>query len=356
MRSRMINFRRLFFVFMLLVSFTGCDSINLYFASKKATLNTSEKTLYVPTGYDLEQVAELFLKEGLIEEKNDFLAIGTYKKLEASRIAGGKYIIAPQTNLKEVLNGITLNSLGNGNKEVEVDVTIANCRDVYQLAGKVAIQLELDSTDLVNFILSDSTLGKYGFVDATIGALFLPNTYRFFWDTNEEDFVERMAKEFRGFWNEERKVKLNAAGFSSPSEAVTLASVVYKEQDKYPEEWPTIAGLYINRLKNGWKLQSDPTFRFCWGDQLKGVKRLTFEHRKIDCPYNTYLYAGLPPGPIFIPPSSVVEAVLNFEQNSYFYMCAKPDGNGLHNFARSLSEHNRNARIYQAWLTKQNIR
>lgn len=356
MRSRMIQVKKLFFLLLISVSFSGCDSINLFFASKKATLNKSETTLFIPSGLDLEQVADLFLKNGLIEETSDFLAIGEYKKLDSNRIAGGKYIISPQTNLKEVLNGLTLNSLGNGNKEVEVDVTIANCRDVYQLAGKVALQLELDSAELVDFIISEETLDKYGFENETIGALFLPNTYRFFWDTDKELFLARMAKEFRNFWNEERKTKLNKAGFSSPSEAVTLASIVYKEQDKNPEEWRTIAGLYINRLRNGWKLQSDPTFRFCWGDRLNGVKRLTFEHREIDCPYNTYLYAGLPPGPICIPPHTVVEAVLNFEENSYFYMCAKPDGNGLHNFARSLTEHNRNARIYQAWLTKQNIR
>lgn len=346
----------LFVAFFFSLFFSGCESIGLYFSSKKTTINTEPITIFIPSGSSLEEVAQLLKKHEIVENAKDILSIGEYKGLNVDRIAAGKYIIESDVNLKDVLNGFTKNNLGNGNAELEVNTAIANCRDIFQLAGKVAQQLELDSTALVDFIFSEETLTHYGFTKETVSTLFLPNTYRFFWDTDEESFVERMAKEFRTFWTEDRKEKMKKAGFNVPSEVVTLASIVYKEQDKHPEEWTTIAGLYINRLKNGWRLQSDPTFRFCWGDKLKGVKRLTYEHRDIDCPYNTYLYAGLPPGPIFIPPPSVVDAVLNFENNNYFYMCAKPDGDGLHNFANSLQEHNRNAKRYQAWLTQQKIR
>lgn len=336
---------------------TSCDKLTLYFDSKKATLNNQDVVLFLPTGIGLDDLADSLLSRKIIDDKVAFYNVARYKQLdEADRLAAGKYIIKPGVNVKALLNGFTKNSLGNGNAEVEVDVTFNNCRDVYQLAAKVAQHLELDSADLVDYIHSQEVLNNYGFTKERIGALFLPDTYRMYWDTDPETFVNAMAKQFKTFWNTERMAKLADVGLSSQSDAVTLASVVYKEQDKHKEEWPTIASLYLNRLRKGWLLQSDPTFRFCWGDALIGVKRLTYEHRSIDCKYNTYIYAGLPPGPICIPPAQVVDAVLNPAPTNYMFMCAKPDGDGLHNFAKTTAEHNKNAKAYQAWLTKMNIR
>lgn len=335
----------------------GCDRISLYFDGKETTLNSDVTTLYLPTGINLDGLADSLVKLNLIEDRDALMNVAVYKKLnDTGRIAAGKYLISPKTNFKTLLNGFTTNTLGNGNAEKEVEVTFNNCRDVYQLAGKIASQLEVDSTALVNYILSPEVLTKFGFSKARIGALFLPDTYRMYWDTDAADFVEKMAKHFKRFWNTERMNKLKSVGLTSQSDAVTLASIVYKEQDKHKEEWPIISGLYLNRLRKGWLLQSDPTFRFCWGDALIGVKRLTYEHRSIDCEYNTYIYAGLPPGPICIPPAKVVDAVLNPANTDYFFMCAKPDGDGLHNFAKTGAQHAKNAKAYQAWLTKLKIR
>ena len=126
--------------------------------------------------------------------------------------------------------------------------------------------------------------------------------------------------------------------------------VVYSEQSRNKEEWPIIAGLYLNRIKQGIRLQSDPTFKFCWGDKLDKVQRLLVIHREIDCPYNTYKINGLPPGPIYIPSADVVDAVLNRADVDYIFMCAKPDYSGLHNFAVSGAEHAKNAKVFQNWL------
>lgn len=334
----------------LLIFFSGCDSIGLYFDGSKTSVNTNDEAIYVPSGITLADLSDLLEEIGIIDDKESFVSVGEYKKLTTSRLAAGKYSIAPKTDYKTLLNGFTLNSLGNGNAEVEVDVTFNNCKDIPQLAGKVAVHIEADSTEIVDYILSDSSLNKYGFSAERIGALFLPNTYKMYWDTDAATFVDRMAKEFKAFWTDERKARLTAVGLNSQSDAVTLASIVYKEQDKHKEEWPIIARLYLNRIKAGWPLQSDPTFRFCWGDKLDGVERLTYEHRAIDCPYNTYIYAGLPPGPICIPPAVVVDAVLFPADNDYLFMCAKPKGNGLHNFTKSLTQHNINARAFQNWL------
>lgn len=348
----MINkeLKRIALLFSLIVICLGCDSLSLYFDGSTTSVNENEISIYVATGVTLVELADLLVEKSIIDNKEAFVAVGDYKNLTASRLAAGKYSISPKTDYKTLLNGFTVNSLGNGNAEQEVDVTFNNCKDIPQLAGKVANHIEADSTELVSYILSDSILINYGFSAERIGALFLPNTYKMFWDTDAASFVERMAKEFKSFWSDERKEKLAIIGLKSQSDAVTLASIVYKEQDKHKEEWPIIARLYLNRIKEGWPLQSDPTFRFCWGDKLDGVERLTFEHRAIDCPYNTYIYAGLPPGPICIPPSEVVDAVLNPADNDYFFMCAKPKGDGLHNFAKSLSQHNINAKAFQKWL------
>jgi UPF0755 protein len=144
--------------------------------------------------------------------------------------------------------------------------------------------------------------------------------------------------------------KLKKVGLKKPSEAVTLASVVYSEQGRVADEWPVIAGLYLNRINQGIKLQSDPTFKFCWGDKLDGVQRLLNVHRDIDCSYNTYKINGLPPGPICIPPTEVVDAVLNRDNNTYIFMMAKPDYSGRHDFTVQYADHERLAKIYQNWL------
>lgn len=352
MHPKFVNYLGVLFLLLL----TSCDAINLYFDKGKTSENKQEIAFFIKTGTDLESVFSKLQAHGIVSETASLKRIAEYKNLTSDRIAAGKYIIAPNTKLSDLLNGFTINNLGNGNKEVEVSVTFNNCRTVSDLAEKIGAQLESDSLALISYILADSTLTKYGFKKETIPALFLPNTYNMFWDTDAPAFVNRMAKEFKNFWTADRIAQLPKIGLNSQSEAVTLASIVYKEQDKHKEEWPIIADLYLNRLKNGWKLQSDPTFRFCWGKELDGVQRLTYKHRDKDCPYNTYLYAGLPPGPIYIPPAGVIDAVLYPASTNYFYMCAKPDGNGLHNFAHSLREHNNNARKYQNWLNQQRIK
>ncbi|MES2589491.1 MAG: endolytic transglycosylase MltG [Bacteroidota bacterium] len=324
--------------------------ISLYLAGSKTTSNEKSVEFYFDAKNDLNGLAEQLISEKIIENKDAFMKVGEYKNLNKERLASGKYIIEKGTNYRTLLNGFTKNSNGNGNAEVEVEVTFNNCRDVVQLAGKVSKCIMTDSTELASFLTSETTLQKYDFTSEQLPALFLPNTYKMFWDTDAEQFLVRMAKEFKNFWTDERKAKLAKIGLNSPSEAVTLASVVYSEQGKNPSEWPIIAGLYLNRIEKGMKLQSDPTFKFCWGDELAGVQRLTFEHRDRDCAYNTYLYKGLPPGPICIPPTQCVDAVLNRDDNDYIFMMAKADYSGLHDFTVDYADHDRLAKIYSKWL------
>lgn len=327
--------------------------ISLFLSSRTETLNTESVEFFVDSPMETKDLAERLHEKGVIDDVNGFVQVAEYKGLNKENIALGKYIIEPGTQYRTILNGFRLNDAGNGNGEVEVDVTFNNCRDIYQLAGKVCANLMIDSATLISFLDDPATLKKYGFSKEEWPAMFLPNTYKMYFDTDEKQFVERMADEFKNFWTADRMVKLKKIGLNSPSQAVTLASIVYSEQGVHADEWPVIAGLYLNRINQGIKLQSDPTFKFCWGDELQGVQRLLNVHRDIECPYNTYKINGLPPGPICIPPTAVVDAVLNRDDNKFIFMMARPDYSKRHDFTVEYADHERLASIYQKWLAKE---
>ncbi|SFT34817.1 UPF0755 protein [Lishizhenia tianjinensis] len=330
--------------------------IALFFASERHTINQETLTFYIDAPMKLESLADSLFDKGCLKRKGDLILVGEYKGLDEDNIALGKYEIQPGMNLKTLLNGFTLNSNGNGNGELEVDVTFNNCLDVYELAGKVAQSCMVDSTELIEYLLSDETLNHYGFTEETVGTLFLPNTYRMFWDVTPESFIQRMAKEYKRFWNPHRVARVKQIGLETQSEVVTIASIVYAEQNRKPEEWPRIAGLYLNRVRRGMLLQSDPTSLFCLPPGERKQRRVLRKHTQLDCPYNTYKYPGVPPGPILIPPSKVIEAVLNAEEHNYIFMCAKPEYSGLHNFSTTNAQHERYAAVYRRWLNEQGIR
>lgn len=318
--------------------------INLYFASQVVTINKTEKPFFIKEKTSLKELAAQLKKEKIIDDEEAFIEIGKYKGLDKNKIALGKYIIAPNTKVKDLLNGFRINSKGNGNAEVEVTITFNNCKGMYQLnqlSKKAAETIIIDSADLAQYLNNPETYRRYGFTKEQFPAMFIPDSYKMFYDTDEKQFVERMAKEFKKFWTSERMNKLNKINLNSPSELYTLASMVYLEQSRLEDEWSDIAKLYLNRIEINMLLQSDPTFVYCWGDELKGVTRLLYEHRDIDCAYNTYKIKGLPPGPICLVNSRVLEAALNPSEVNYLYMY----GDGTrHYFSRNYGTHLRNTR------------
>lgn len=331
----------------------GWKYIGAFLDGRVGTSNSKTVNYVLDSNASLKEIANDLKDKGVVNNVESFVSLAEFKKLTNRKLGSGMYRIESGTSYRQLLNGFTLNSNGNGNAEVEVVVTFNNCSTIEDLCEKVAACIDVDKIELKNYILDSETLSKYGFTPETISTLFIPNSYNSFYDVTKEDFVARMAKEFKNFWTDERMAKLKQVGLETPSQAVTLASIVYGEQAKNQSEWPIIAGLYLNRLNSGMKLQSDPTFKFCWGDQLKGVQRLTFEHRSKDCPYNTYLYTGLPPGPISMPPAGVVDAVLNRDNNNFIYMCAQSNYDGLHDFAVDYAKHAQNAKAFQRWLAKE---
>jgi UPF0755 protein len=234
----------------------------------------------------------------------------------------------------------------------EVAVDFHSIRTKDELAERVSKQIEASKDSLLDLLNDDQYMSKFGLNSENALVLFLPNTYKMFWNTGADKFIKRMAKEYKKFWTAERKEKAKKQGLSQ-SEVSVLASIVMAEQSKRTEEWPIIAGLYLNRLRTGMPLQSDPTAVYASGDFT--IKRVTHDILAINSPYNTYKNTGLPPGPIYLPAQGAIDAVLNAQKHNYFYMCASGDGSFKHNFASTLKEHNQNAQLYWRQLDKQNI-
>ncbi len=241
--------------------------------------------------------------------------------------------------------------LRNG-EQTPVEVTFNRIRTREQLAKRLGEQLLLDSVDIISRLEDPSYMGHYGFNKETAVCLFIPDTYELYWTISADALFERMAKEYKHFWNDARKAKAAELKLTQ-SEVATLASIAESETNK-DFEYPIIAGLYLNRLHKGMNLQACPTVIFAWQDFT--MRRVLQKHLEIDSPYNTYKYKGLPPGPIRIPRASTMDAVLNYTPSDYLFMCASADFNGTHHFSATYQEHARYAKEYQAALNKRNIK
>lgn len=221
------------------------------------------------------------------------------------------------------------------------------------MAGKVSQYIEPDSLKLLNYLTDEDNLLEWGYTTETILSLFIPNTYQFYWDTSPEKFVKRMQTEHDKYWNTKNRKENLAKHGLTPAESYTLASIIEKETTN-PKETKTISGVYHNRLRQGIALQADPTVVFGVGDFT--IRRVLNKHLEHPSPYNTYLHLGLPPGPIYMPTLSSLDAAIFPEDHKYIFFCAKPGYDNEHSFAKTLSQHNRNARMYHSWLNKEGIK
>lgn len=301
-------------------------------------------SIIIPREAGFGQVLDSLKKHDILVDYKAFKWVAKRKKYTDS-IKPGKYLFDSGTNTNQIVN-----MLRSGNQQPVV-VTFNNIRNFNQLAAAVAKYIEPDSLTMLQKFNDTIVYSKHGFTKQTIASMFIPNTYEFYWTTTPDQFVDRMAAEYKRFWNDNRKEKA-AAHNLTPVQVATLASIVQEETVKN-EEKPVVAGLYLNRLRKGMLLQADPTVKFAVGDF--SIRRVLHEHLLVESPYNTYKYAGLPPGPISFPEISSIEAVLNAGKHNFLYMCAKEDFSGYHNFATTLSGHNQNARKYQAALNQNKI-
>ncbi len=294
--------------------------------------------LYITEKGSFESVVDSLEANGVMRSMKAFRWVARKKKCR-DFIKPGRYRFSPGMSTNTAVN-----MLRSGLQE-PVRLIFNNIRTKEQLAGTVSRYLEADSLSILA-LFEPETISDYGFTPETFPAMFIPNTYEFYWTTSAQQFGDRMKREFETFWNEERRNKAGELGMT-PEEVATLASILQEESNKQSEK-PRIAGVYINRLRRGMLLQADPTVKYAVGDIT--LRRILLRHLDTESPYNTYLHPGLPPGPITFPEIQSLEAVLNFEQHNYYYFCAREDFSGYHSFARTHAEHERNAARYHAAL------
>ena len=312
----------------------------------KENTNVKTKTyLYIPSNAKYQQVLDSIKKNALIIDEESFLSLAKERDL-SDKFKPGKYPIIKGMNNRQVLNMLIA-----GNQEA-VSISFRNIRLKENFVATVAKKLESDSASLIRLLDSAAYVSEFGFTTDNIYTMFVPNSYEMYWNTSAQDFFERMNKEYKKFWTEERLAKAKELNLT-PQEIAVLASIVDSEA-LLDKEMPTIAGLYLNRLSRGIKLEADPTVIFANNDF--SIRRVLNRHLRKESPYNTYLNKGLPPGPIMMPSIVAIDAVLNHENHNYIFMCAKEDFSGYHNFADNLKEHQSNAKKFQQALNERNIK
>lgn len=283
---------------------------------------------------------------GGLKNQNSFARVAKRNNLEGN-LKIGRYLFRKGCSNIEIVRALKFGW------ETPFNLTLSgNIRGLEKLSSILGKKMLYDSAAFSGYFNSPATWEKFGTDKANFISLFIPNTYQVYWSYTPEEFTERMKKEYGRFWSGERDAKAKALGLTR-EEVSTLASIVCEESNHLPE-LPAIAGVYINRLKAGMKLDADPTVKFALGDP--SLKRILYRHLTVDSPYNTYRHAGLPPGPITIPQISGIDAVLNYQKHGYYYFCASDKLDGTHKFAESSAEHNANARKYQSAISRLGIR
>jgi len=322
----------------------GLLGYQVYRVFLKENVTAKEDYLYIRTGWTYQDVEDELRRKEVLENLSTFQRAA--KQMDfPSRVKAGKFKLDPGMNNRSLIN-----RLGGGLQE-PVRVRFHNLRLKEEFAGKIGSQIEADSLAILSLLIDTARITEYGFTPDNFFTLFIPNTYEFYWNTSADQFLDRMHAEYQRFWTTERLAKADALNMIS-QEVSILASIVNGEA-MHQSEMPTIAGLYLNRLRRGMRLQADPTVIFA--NQDFSIRRVLYRHLSFDSPYNTYLYTGLPPGPINMPSIAAIDAVLNYEEHNYIFMCAKEDFSGYHRFAATQAEHNRNARLFQRALNERNI-
>ena len=341
MQKKTILFVSLFVVLLLLFGWAG----RYYFLIFHPQFQIEEKaTLYIDRDDTIDSIYHKITAQAHPKNLKGFQMICDYKKY-GENIRTGKYEILSSETPFELYK-----KLSRGH-QTPTKLVINSPRNVEAIVGHISKQIMIDSLEIANQLFDEGVLADMGYDRNSLMTFFIPNTYEVYWNIKVEDLLLRMQKEHNNFWNDSRKQKAKQIGLSAYEVAI-LASIVEEETAKNDEK-ATVAGLYMNRLKRGMPLQADPTVKYAIGDFT--IQRITNQDLKIESPYNTYLYTGLPPGPIRIPTIKGIDSVLNYQEHNYIYMCAKEDFSGYHSFATNLAEHSRNARKYWDALNKRKI-
>lgn len=301
-----------------------------------------EAHVYVATNSSINEV--LSDLEPLLKDIHSFETLA-FQKQYPENIKPGHYILQKGMTNNDIIT--TLRS-----RNIPVQVKFNNQERLENLAGAISKQIEADSLSLLQAMRDEDFLEEMGLTEENALGLYIPNTYEFYWNSSAETFRDRMKKEYERFWTEDRIRKAEDLNLTK-EEVLSLAAIVQKETAMVDER-PRVAGVYLNRLKKGMLLQADPTVIYSikknTNDFNQVIKRVLYVDLEIDSPYNTYKYPGVPPGPIFMPDISSIDAVLNPEKHEYYYFVADVENFGYHKFAKTLAQHNVNKQSYVRWL------
>ncbi|RRJ91975.1 endolytic transglycosylase MltG [Paenimyroides tangerinum] len=323
----------------------GYKLYNKTFVSN-TSFNEREVYITIPTNSTHEDIKKILTP--YVKDFDQLDAVFQQVSFEQSYIPG-RFLLKKGMSNYDLIQALKYN--------VPVKLTFNNQETIEKLVSRISFQIEPDSIALMNVFLEPEFLEENNFTKEDVLSMFIPNTYEFYWNTTPLKVRNQMHKEYTRFWNEERRTKAEKLGLT-PTEVITLASIVQKETAKVDER-PKVAGAYLNRLEKGMLLQADPTVvyskKLLSNDFDQIIKRVYLKDLKLDSPYNTYMYKDLPPGPIAMPDISSVDAVLNPEKHNYIFFCASVERMGYHEFAENLAQHNVNRDKYSAWLDKNNI-
>jgi UPF0755 protein len=304
-----------------------------------------ESFLYVPTGTTFDQLVEIVREKKIVRRSESFKWVALKLKLDEN-VPPGRY------KIKNGMSNLELVRLLRSGRQTPVNLVLTKYRSKQDLAGAVSRKLEIDSMVFLTALSDDVYLQRFDMTPQQAMALFIPNTYEFYWNTPLDKFFIKMAEQHEKFWSDTRRQKAQNLGLT-PIEATVLASIV-EEETNINAEKDDIASVYLNRLRKGMLLQADPTVKYAVGNF--GLRRVLQVHTSYISPYNTYVTPGLPPGPICTPSPKTIDAVLNAGDTDYLFFCADPDRIGYHLFASNYKEHQLNAERYRQSLNRRGIR
>ena len=315
--------------------------------SANTNFKSKEIFVYIPSNANFEQVVTII--KPYVKDIEKFKMVAEKKSYPAN-IKSGQFLLIKGLNSNDIIKALRQN--------IPVNLAFNNQERLEDFAGRIGSQIEADSLSLMEAFKDKKFLEENGFNEQNVLSVFIPNSYEIFWNTNAIKFRDRMAKEYRKFWRAEKIAKAKLLNLT-PIQVSILASIVHKETVK-KDERPKVAGVYLNRLEKGMKLEADPTVIYAVknnsGDFNQVIKRVLYKDLETDSRYNTYKYEGLPPGPIAMPDITALEAVLNPQKHNYIYFCASVTNFGYHEFAVTSAQHEVNRQKYVAWVNQQGIK
>jgi UPF0755 protein len=346
--SKNIVIRKVLWAFLIILGISVVGSF-IYFYGRvlrpNMVIESDKKNfVYIKSTDSFQDVVQQLADRKMLTNKESFIWMAEFLDYD-SKVLPGRYA------LKNGMNNKDLILLLRSGKQEPLRITFKSIRTKNELVGKVGQLLEADSLGLLKIMNSSAFEDKFGLDAQNALSLIIPDTYEFYWNTTNEDFIEKMGQYHLDFWNDERLAKASKIGLSK--EQVSIMASIVQQESLQKDEWPVIAGVYMNRFNSGMKLQADPTVVYATGDFT--IRRVRRNHLAVNSPFNTYMYNGLPPGPIYLAGKQCIDAVLDYKRHNYIYFCARPDRSGLHDFAKTYQEHLQNARNYQRRLNERGI-